>query len=76
MYLSEEMVNEVASVIRIRVNYLLSVFQDISLAKDSRLFFKVAGYLCLISFVGGLTDFLTLAYTSEFQEFVYFEYFM
>ncbi|XP_062095341.1 reticulon-like protein B12 isoform X1 [Humulus lupulus] len=64
LHLSEEMVNEMASFIRIRVNNLLRVSQDIALGKDSRLFFKVAGYLCLISFVGGMTDFLTLAYTS------------
>ncbi|KAM6550741.1 hypothetical protein CsatB_000549 [Cannabis sativa] len=64
LHLSEEMVNEMASFIRIRVNNLLRVSQDIALGKDSKLFFKVAGYLCLISFVGGMTDFLTLAYTS------------
>ncbi|PON36919.1 Reticulon [Parasponia andersonii] len=64
LHLSEETVNEAASFIRTRVNNLLSVSQDIALGKDSRLFFKVAGYLCLISFVGALTDFLTLAYTS------------
>ncbi|XP_065617359.1 reticulon-like protein B12 isoform X3 [Quercus suber] len=64
LHLSEEMVNEVATFIRLRVNTLLSVSQDIALGKDSRLFFKVAAYLWLISFVGGLTDFLTLGYTS------------
>ncbi|GMN47858.1 hypothetical protein TIFTF001_017047 [Ficus carica] len=64
LHLSDEMVNEAASFIRARVNAFLSVSQDIALGRDSRLFFKVAGYLCLISFVGGMTDFLTLAYTS------------
>ncbi|KAM4078795.1 hypothetical protein ACJW30_09G067000 [Castanea mollissima] len=64
LHLSEEMVNEVATFIRLRVNTLLSVSQDIALGKDSRLFFKVAACLWLISFVGGLTDFLTLGYTS------------
>ncbi|KAM5560321.1 reticulon-like protein B12 [Rosa sericea] len=64
LQLSEEMVNEAAAVIRTHVNALLSVSQDISLGKDSRLFFKVAVYLLLIYFVGGLTDFLTLSYTS------------
>ncbi|XP_008239726.1 PREDICTED: reticulon-like protein B12 [Prunus mume] len=64
LQLSEEMVNEMAASIRSRVNALLSVSQDISLGKDSRLFFKVAAYLLLIYFAGGLTDFLTLSYTS------------
>ncbi|KAF5476208.1 hypothetical protein F2P56_007941 [Juglans regia] len=64
LHLSEEMVNEVANFIRLHVNNLLSVSQDIALGKDSRLFFKVAAYLWLIYFVGGLTDFLTLSYTS------------
>lgn len=67
LQLSEEMVNEMAASIRSRVNALLSVSQDISLGKDSRLFFKVAAYLLLIYFAGGLTDFLTLSYTSKFH---------
>ncbi|KAH9672716.1 reticulon-like protein B12 [Citrus sinensis] len=54
LHLSEEMVNEVAALIRTRVNDFLSVSQDMALAL----------YLWLISFVGGLTDFLTLGYTS------------
>ncbi|CAL0324740.1 unnamed protein product [Lupinus luteus] len=66
LHLSEETVNEVAAFIRTRVNDLLSASQDVALGKDSRLFLKVAAYLCLISIVGGLTDFLTLAYTSLF----------
>ncbi|KAM1353152.1 hypothetical protein TB2_032377 [Malus domestica] len=64
LHLSEEMANEMASFIRIRLNALLSGFQNISLGKDSRLFFKVATSLLVIYFVGGLTDFLTLSYTS------------
>ncbi|TKY63416.1 Reticulon protein B12 [Spatholobus suberectus] len=66
LHLSEEMANEVTAFIRTRVNDLLSVSQDIALGKDSRLFLKVAAYLWLISIIGGLTDFLTLAYTSLF----------
>ncbi|RZC29436.1 Reticulon-like protein B12 isoform B [Glycine soja] len=62
--LSEEMANEAKTFICTRVNDLLSVSQDIALGKDSRLFLKVAAYLWLISIIGGLTDFLTLAYTS------------
>lgn len=64
LHLSQEMVNEVADFIRLHVNTLLSVTQDIALGKDSRLFFKVAASLWLIYFVGGLTDLLTLGYTS------------
>ncbi|KAG5060294.1 hypothetical protein JHK87_001323 [Glycine soja] len=64
LHLSEEMANEAKTFICTRVNDLLSVSQDIALGKDSRLFLKVAAYLWLISIIGGLTDFLTLAYTS------------
>ncbi|KAL2336733.1 hypothetical protein Fmac_011179 [Flemingia macrophylla] len=39
---SDEMVNEVMTFVRTRVNDLLSVSQDIALSKDSRLFLKVA----------------------------------
>lgn len=67
LYLSEEIVNEVAAFIRTRTNTLLQVSQDIALGKDSRMFFKVAAYLWLISVVGGLTDFLTLGYISKLQ---------
>ncbi|KAL5550124.1 hypothetical protein UlMin_000300 [Ulmus minor] len=64
LHLSEEIVNKVASFIRDHVNTLLSVSQDIAMGKDSRSFFKVVAFLCLVSFFGSLTDFLTLAYTS------------
>ncbi|KAB1669921.1 hypothetical protein ES319_1Z214800v1 [Gossypium barbadense] len=66
LYLSEETVNEMGAFIRAQVNDILSASKDIALGKDARLFFKVAGYLLLISLVGGLTDFLTLGYTSLF----------
>ncbi|XP_057458905.1 reticulon-like protein B12 isoform X2 [Lotus japonicus] len=66
LHLSDEMANEVVTFIQTRVNNLFSVSQDIVLGKDSRLFLKVAACLSLISVVGGLTDFLTLAYTSKF----------
>ncbi|KAF9665155.1 hypothetical protein SADUNF_Sadunf16G0092600 [Salix dunnii] len=64
LHLSEETVAEVASLIRTRVNALLSISQDIALGKDTKLFLKVAAYLLLISVVGVLTDFLTLGYAS------------
>ncbi|XP_022145597.1 reticulon-like protein B12 [Momordica charantia] len=66
LHLSEDMVNEAATFIRSRVNTLLSVSQDIAMGKDPRLFFKVAACLWLISFISGLTDLLTLGYTSLF----------
>ncbi|KAF8402716.1 hypothetical protein HHK36_010804 [Tetracentron sinense] len=64
LYLSEDVVNEAADFIRSRVNTFLSVSEDIALGKDSKMFFKVAACLWLISIVGGWTDFLTLGYTS------------
>lgn len=64
LFIPEETVNEVGAIIRNHVNFLLSASHDIAMGKDPRMFFKVAGCLCLISFIGGLTDFLTLAYTS------------
>ncbi|OAY41432.1 reticulon-like protein B12 isoform X1 [Manihot esculenta] len=64
LHLSEETVNEVAAFVRTRLNAFLSVSQDIALGKDTNSFFKVAGYLLLISILGGLADFLTLVYTS------------
>ncbi|KAJ7961304.1 Reticulon-like protein [Quillaja saponaria] len=64
LHLSEEIVNEVATLVRTRVNYILSVSQDIALGKDSRLFLKVVACLRIIVVVGGLTDFLTLCCTS------------
>ncbi|GLT92656.1 hypothetical protein SLE2022_104830 [Rubroshorea leprosula] len=67
LHLSDEVVNEAAAFIKTHVNDLLSVSRDIAMGKDSRLFFKVALSLGLISFVGGLTDFLTLGYASLFS---------
>ncbi|KAF5194742.1 Reticulon-like protein b12 [Thalictrum thalictroides] len=64
LQLSEELIDEAAAFLRSRVNALLSVSRDISLGKDSKLFFKIAGCMWLISIVGGWTDFLTLGYTS------------
>ncbi|PIA39759.1 hypothetical protein AQUCO_02600312v1 [Aquilegia coerulea] len=66
LQLSEEFINEAAAFIRSRINALLLVSRDICLGKDSKMFFKVAGCMWLISVVGGWTDFLTLGYTSSF----------
>lgn len=65
LYLSEEMVNEAACFIRSHINTLLSVSEDIALGKDTNMFVKVSGGLLLVSILGGLTDFLTLGYTSK-----------
>ncbi|KAM7266031.1 hypothetical protein ACFE04_003714 [Oxalis oulophora] len=64
LYLSEEMVKEIGALLHTHVNHFLRLSQDIALGKNSKLFFKVAASLLLISFVAGLTDFLTLGYTS------------
>ncbi|KAJ4834754.1 hypothetical protein Tsubulata_012589 [Turnera subulata] len=64
LHLSEEMANEVAIFMRNHVNALLSVSQDVALGKDTKLFFKVALNLLLLSVVGSLTDFVTLGYAS------------
>lgn len=65
MYLSEEMVNEAAYFIRNHINMILSVSEDIALGKDTNMYVKVSAGLMLVSVVGGLTDFLTLGYTSK-----------
>ncbi|KAK4730487.1 hypothetical protein R3W88_023475 [Solanum pinnatisectum] len=64
LYLSEEMVNEAAYFIRNHINMILSVSEDIALGKDTNMYVKVSTGLMLVSVVGGLTDFLTLGYTS------------
>ncbi|KAF7112856.1 hypothetical protein RHSIM_RhsimUnG0185000 [Rhododendron simsii] len=62
--LSGEVVNEIAGFIHSCINALLSTSKDIALGKDTRMFFRVAAYLCVLSVAGGFTDFLTLGYTS------------
>ncbi|KAJ8466763.1 hypothetical protein OPV22_029315 [Ensete ventricosum] len=64
MQLSEEMTHEAAVFVRFHVNMVLSAFNDIVRGKDSKLFYTIAIWLWLISFVGGSTDILTLGYTS------------
>ncbi|XP_016480041.2 reticulon-like protein B12 [Nicotiana tabacum] len=64
LYLSEEMVNEAACFVRNHINMLLSASEDIALGKDTNMFVKVSVGLMLVSVIGGLTDFLTLGYTS------------
>ncbi|XP_060202199.1 reticulon-like protein B12 [Lycium barbarum] len=64
LHLSEEMVNKASCLIRNHINMLLSVSEDIALGKDTNMFVKVSTGLILVSVIGGLTDFLTLGYTS------------
>ncbi|XP_064937311.1 reticulon-like protein B12 [Musa acuminata AAA Group] len=64
MHLSEEMTHEAAVFVRFHMNMVLSAFNDIVQGKDSKLFYTIALWLWLISFVGGSTDILTLGYTS------------
>ncbi|CAN6442949.1 unnamed protein product [Victoria cruziana] len=64
MHVTEEMAELTKGFLHSQLNSFLSVSQDIALGRDSKLFLKVAACLWVISTVGGLTDFLTLGYTS------------
>ncbi|KAF3779297.1 Reticulon-like protein B12 [Nymphaea thermarum] len=64
MHVTEEMAEQTKVFLHSQINSFLSVSQDIVLGRDSKLFLKVAACLWIISVVGGLTDFLTLGYTS------------
>lgn len=66
LQISEETVNVAATLIRDQINMVLSIFYDIALAKDTKMFAKAAAFLVLISVIGSLTDFRTLCYTSKF----------
>lgn len=63
-HLSEEAMKEAAALVGSQVNVVLTVFHDIALGKDPKLFHRVAMWLMLISVVGSCMDFLPLAYTS------------
>ncbi|PSS34415.1 Reticulon-like protein [Actinidia chinensis var. chinensis] len=62
LVLSEEMVNNAAGSFRVKFNYALLMAHDITLGKDFRLFFKVVGCLWLLSVIGSVISFFTLAY--------------
>ncbi|KAL3521309.1 hypothetical protein ACH5RR_019458 [Cinchona calisaya] len=62
LVLSEEMVNNAAASFRAKVNYMLLMAHDIALGKDFKLFFKVVIALWLLSVIGSLISFCTLAY--------------
>lgn len=59
---TEEMVNNAAASFRVKINYALLVAHDITLGKDFRLFFKVVICLWLLSAIGSVLSFFTLAY--------------
>lgn len=69
LHLSEETVNEAAAFIRHHVNNMLSISEDISYGRDSRMFIRVALTLLMISVVGSLTDFFTLGYICKFKRY-------
>eukprot|EP00252_Welwitschia_mirabilis_P019665 TRINITY_DN4611_c0_g1_i2.p1 TRINITY_DN4611_c0_g1~~TRINITY_DN4611_c0_g1_i2.p1 ORF type:complete len:252 (+),score=42.54 TRINITY_DN4611_c0_g1_i2:221-976(+) len=62
--LSEEMVNDIAASMRVRINNALAVAHDIAIGKDIKLFFKVVVFLWLFSVFGNCFNFLTLVYIS------------
>uniref|UniRef100_A0A5B7BH36 Reticulon-like protein n=1 Tax=Davidia involucrata TaxID=16924 RepID=A0A5B7BH36_DAVIN len=62
LVLSEEMVNNAAASFRVKINYVLLMAHDITLGKDFRLFFKVVVCLWLLSVIGSVISFFTLAY--------------
>ncbi|XP_051130394.1 reticulon-like protein B12 isoform X2 [Andrographis paniculata] len=64
LYLSEELVNEAATIIRSHVNNVLLVSQDIAHGRDSKMFITAALGLLATSILGSLTDLLTLGYIS------------
>ncbi|XP_047332455.1 reticulon-like protein B12 [Impatiens glandulifera] len=64
LHLSKETMNEIASLVLDNINALLSISHDIALGKDTEMFLRVSGWLGLIYIIGGLTDFITLAYSS------------
>uniref|UniRef100_A0A1J3FJV1 Reticulon-like protein n=1 Tax=Noccaea caerulescens TaxID=107243 RepID=A0A1J3FJV1_NOCCA len=61
--ISEAMAEEASKLLRINVNKLLQVSQEIAMGRESELFIKVAVSLFLISFIGSLMNFQTLCHT-------------
>ncbi|MED6144957.1 hypothetical protein PIB30_020429 [Stylosanthes scabra] len=62
LVVSEEMVNSVAASFRVKINNLLLIAHDITIGKDFRIFFKVVACLWLLSVIGSIFSFFTLAY--------------
>ncbi|KAJ1399688.1 Reticulon [Sesbania bispinosa] len=66
LVVSEEMVNNVAASFRVKINNVLHIAHDITIGKDFRIFFKVVVCLWLLSVIGSIFSFFTLAYIGMF----------
>ncbi|XP_004489401.1 reticulon-like protein B16 [Cicer arietinum] len=62
LVVSEEMVNNVAASFRVKINNVLLIAHHITIGKDFRIFFKVVVCLWLLSVIGSIFSFFTLAY--------------
>ncbi|RDX97357.1 Reticulon-like protein B16 [Mucuna pruriens] len=62
LVVSEEMVNNVAASFRVKFNNLLHIAHEITVGKDFIIFFKVVICLWLLSVIGSVVSFFTLAY--------------
>ncbi|CAK8533491.1 unnamed protein product [Lathyrus sativus] len=62
LVVSEEMVSNVAASFRVKINNVLLIAHDITIGKDFRVFFKVVICLWLLSVIGSIFSFFTLAY--------------
>ncbi|XP_058778814.1 reticulon-like protein B16 [Vicia villosa] len=62
LVVSEEMVSNVAASFRVKINNVLLIAHDITIGKDFRVFFKVVICLWLLSVIGSIFSFFTIAY--------------
>lgn len=62
LHMSEDMVINFASALRVEINKALAIAHDIALGKDLKVFLKVVAVLWGLSLVGGWFHFLTLIY--------------
>lgn len=69
LVVSEEMVNNVAASFRVKINNVLLIAHDITVGKDFRIFFKVVVCLWLLSVIGSILSFFTLAYIGTLMMF-------
>ncbi|XWS54746.1 hypothetical protein CRYUN_Cryun10bG0115500 [Craigia yunnanensis] len=60
--ISEKTVGKVADELQVWINFALSLAHDIAIGRNLKLFLKVAVCLWLVSFIGSLFNFFTLAY--------------
>ncbi|XP_028778831.1 reticulon-like protein B16 isoform X2 [Neltuma alba] len=70
LVVSEEMVNNAAASLRVKINNVLLMAHDITLGKDFRIFFKVVVFLWLLSVIGSTLSFFTLAYIGTLIAFI------